>query len=89
MSALPRLFWPDDGPSVEELHAAVEQGRACVECGGTWEKGHAKAPVICTVCANTYLTKLLDTLGYTLRRDRGRNSEAWAAVNREKKARKR
>lgn len=88
MSALPRMYWPEDeGLSVEELAKAVKDGRACVECHGEWKEGHAKPPVICKVCANTYLTQLLDTLGYTLRSDRGMNAEAHAQLARERRER--
>lgn len=82
MSALPKLFSPEeelDPTNVRALQRAVDEGRACVECGEEWATEHAKSPVICTVCANRYLTNLLDQLGYTVRRDRSKNAEAHAA----------
>lgn len=85
MSAPPKLFAPEeelDTSNVRALEKAVGTGRACVECGEEWPTAYHTAPVICTVCANMALTKLLDSLGYTLRRGRSKNAEAHAQRNR-------
>jgi DNA-directed RNA polymerase subunit RPC12/RpoP len=87
VSALPRLFDPAEEPDfidLETLKRDVETGRRCVECSESWETESKNAPVICTTCANTYLTNLLDQLGYHMRRDRSKNAEAHASRNRRK-----
>jgi DNA-directed RNA polymerase subunit RPC12/RpoP len=91
MSALPRLFDPAEEPDfidLETLKRDVETGRRCVECSESWETESKNAPVICTTCANTYLTNLLDQLGYTVRRDRSKTSEGHAKLARQRRDKK-